>query len=120
MTRVGEIMDPLAQPDTTNIPSPVERRRFARINLQSLQSNIGPVIDLSRGGMQVKSRRRLDGEQEVVLVTKTGRRLEVRARVAWIVRCGFRKYTVGIEFVDLSLTDTRELAKIASTHCLEL
>ena len=75
-----------------------ERRRCGRFSSgRSLRCNLGAVLDLSRGGLRVLSRRRLDGERLVELFT-VDRRLQVPANVIWCDRVGFRKHLVGLEF----------------------
>ncbi len=75
-----------------------ERRRCGRFRSgRSLTCNLGAVLDLSRGGLRVVSRRRLEGERLVELFT-VDRRLRVPANVIWCDRVGFRKHVVGLEF----------------------
>ncbi len=64
----------------------IERRRFARLNQQSLMSTVGPVIDLSRTGMRVEGRRRLRGTVRIILFNLNGPDLELKARVVWTKR----------------------------------
>ena len=41
-----------------------QRRRYGRRRLEALKSNVGRVLDLSRGGMQVVSRKPIEGTIE--------------------------------------------------------
>jgi hypothetical protein len=92
-----------------------ERRRDVRLKQGSLHSNLGPVIDLSRSGMRVRSTRRLRGIRAVVLFNRNGPHLNVRARVVWTKRIGFRKHVAGLEFIDPPNNMLRELAKLGTT-----
>ncbi len=89
-----------------------DRRRHGRITQQQLRSSIGPVVDLSAGGMRVISDRRLKGELTVVLYHEIGLELALQARVKWRRRIGFRQHMIGLEFFNLTPNDARQLAKI--------
>lgn len=92
-----------------------ERRRYARIKQSSLNSSLGPVVDLSRGGLRVISTRRLRGSVDIVLFNRSGPHLELKALVIWSQRIGFRKHLTGLEFVDPPPDVTRQLTKIGTT-----
>ena len=75
-----------------------ERRRSGRLrSTAALRCNLGSVLDVSKGGLRVLSRRRLDGQRLVELLT-IDHRLRVPANVIWCDRVGFRKHVVGLEF----------------------
>ncbi len=108
----------MTDPRTAESPqAPVvsERRRDVRLKQRSLQSSLGPVIDLSRSGLRVRSTRRLRGQLTVTLFNRNGPHLEVRARVVWSKRLGFRKHVAGLEFIDSPPNMLRELAKLGTT-----
>ena len=90
-----------------------DRRRAGRIKGTGLRCNRGRVIDLSSGGMRLRSPRRLRGELEVELWTRI-RRLDVRAKVVWTTRVGFRKYNIGLQFRDVTPDAARELTAFAA------
>jgi hypothetical protein len=96
-------------------PPVTERRRDVRLKQGSLQSSLGPVIDLSRSGMRVRTTRRLRGIRAVVLFNRNGPHLNVRARVVWSKRIGFRKHVAGLEFIDPPHNMLRELTKLGTT-----
>ncbi len=96
-------------------PAVAERRLFARINQQTLMSNQGPVIDLSRTGMRVNSTRKLRGSLKIILFNRNGPHIEVYARVVWTRRLGFRKHVSGLEFIDPPPSFARELANIGTS-----
>ncbi len=91
-----------------------ERRRSARLKQRSLESSLGPVIDLSRTGLCVYCTRKLRGTVEVTLFSRNGPHLQVLANVVWSRRIGFRKHIAGLEFVDTSPNAVRELARIGT------
>ena len=88
-----------------------ERRKTGRIKGDKVGCNLGSVMDISGGGMRVRSPRRLQGYLDVVMWTHR-RRVTVRAAVVWCRRVGFRKYDIGVQFVDLTDDIQRELTAI--------
>ena len=88
-----------------------ERRKAGRIKGGKVSCNWGSVIDISGGGMRVRSLRRLRGCLEVVIWTHH-RRVTVRAEAVWCIRVGFRKYDVGLQFLDVTEDIKRELTAI--------
>jgi hypothetical protein len=89
-----------------------ERRRSGRVKGGKARCDRGKVIDISAGGMRVRRPRRLRGRLDVTMWTHH-RRVTVRAQVIWCRRIGFRKYDVGLEFLDLTDELKRELTAIA-------
>lgn len=91
-----------------------ERRLHARIPQRSLESSLGKVLDLSHGGMRVQGTRRPRGTLDVVIYNPQGSHIQIRARVAWTKRIGFRRHVSGLEFIDLPSSVANELARIAT------
>jgi hypothetical protein len=83
-----------------------ERRRFGRLKGGNLQCNRGRVLDLSAGGMRLRSGRRYSTRLTVDLWTAT-RRVTILAELVWTKRLGFRRYEIGLEFRDV----TEEIAE---------
>jgi len=75
------------------------KRKHRRRPQSTLESNFGPILDLSAAGTRVISSRALSG---IVNVTISGRGIDhsLKARVAWSRKLGFRMYDVGLEFID--------------------
>ena len=71
------------------------------------------VLDLSGGGMRVRSTRRLHGKQQVDL-SSHARRVRVDAEVVWARRLGFRRYELGLQFRDIDDVTAKELTGFAS------
>lgn len=101
-------------PDASAAPTEAERRRDARLKQRALQSSLGPIADLSRSGMRVHSTRRLRGTVRVVIHNRTGPHLQLKARVVWCERLGFRRHMAGLEFIDPPASAIRELMKIGT------
>jgi len=94
-----------------------ERRRTGRIEQEHLTSNLGPVLDLSRGGMRVLATRKHHGEVMVRLDSPVGR-LQLPGRVMWNRRLGWRRVEIGVQFTDFQPHTARHLQHIAASHTL--
>jgi hypothetical protein len=99
-------------------------RRHGRLRTEHLQCRhgqivLGDVTDLSASGLRLllKSWTPLKPGACLGLALHWGKiAVPVRARVAWARRAGFRKYRVGLEFLDLTPSETvavQHLARLA-------
>ncbi len=93
------------------------RRAQGRLQQELLQSNLGPVLDLSMGGMRVRCGRAPRGKVDVELMGFV-EPLSLRAEVMWAQRQGLRKYEVGLKFVDVSPKVARQLTELSLNHSL--
>lgn len=93
---------------------PEHRRSTNRLRVESLESNLGPVEDLSRGGACILCSKPLEGEVYFE-VTASDVTFAVNAIVAWCERQTWRHYAVGIQFGDISEEDAQKLTRI----CME-
>ena len=91
------------------------RRTTGRRQQEELTCELGPIADLSRGGMRIIARQRLRGEHDVTMITLEGP-LTVRVRVAWARRTGRRRYLVGMEFLEVDKMTAEKLTKISTVH----
>ncbi len=83
-----------------------DRRKSGRLRSEgTLRCNLGRVLDLSRGGLPVRSTRQLNGDRVAKLSTDD-QGLQVTAKVIWCERVGFGQHITGLEFP----TATPELA----------
>ena len=90
-----------------------DRRRFGRFKGTRLGCNHGKVMDLSGGGMRLRCSTRLSSTLEVQLWTPK-RRMTLQAKVAWVRRIGFRKYEIGLQFLDLTPEMRQNLSTFAA------
>ncbi len=91
-----------------------DRRRRGRVkSMGSVTSNLGNVLDIYSGGLRVLSRTKVEGEGRVELILPTDRVI-VPARVAWCHKVAFRKYVVGLEFINLTPELTQMVTEIAT------
>ncbi len=91
-----------------------DRRRRGRVKCTgSVTSNLGNVLDISSSGLRVLSKTKVEGKGRVELISPT-KRVIVTARVVWCHKVAFRKYVMGLEFIDLTPELTRTLTEIAT------
>lgn len=93
-------------------------RRHGRVLIESVQCSLGDVIDLSRSGMRVITRRAFNPEQHVVLtavIEAFEERLEVPTRCVWCRRAGLFRHEIGFEFGELDEEQAAVLCRIART-----
>src|SRR5262245_5887644 len=90
-------------------------RRHGRLKVQELRCTLGDVIDLSGGGMRIKTRMPPPLNQRMALTLDTPHGpLRLICVAKWIKRAGlFGGRIVGIEFTDLDETRRRALANTA-------
>ena len=93
-----------------------ERRAHGRRRVMSLYCNLGKVLDLSRGGIRVESKRPVQGECEVIINSIEKSPVTLRAEVAWSKRTGLFKHQTGLHFIDVDAETARRLAMISTLH----
>ena len=91
------------------------RRLAGRLPQEGLECNLGPVLDLSSGGLRVLSKRPRDGVLTVHLdgldVT-----LKLQAKVVWTIRHGFRRHEMGLELLHVDEEMGQILSRISRQH----
>jgi K+-sensing histidine kinase KdpD len=104
----------LGEPSTIG----AERREVkGRILQQMLQSNLGPVIDLSAGGARILTRRVPKRAVDLWLFENDGS-LQLKAKAVWSKPAGNQTHEVGLRFVKLNDDTARAVRKIANQHGL--
>lgn len=94
-----------------------ERRLHGRLPQELLQSSLGPVLDLSMGGMRVQCAKAPKGWVDVELLDLEGH-VTVRAEVMWVRKLGFRKYEVGLNFPHVPADVAKQLTRVSLNHRL--
>lgn len=88
----------------TSGPETGERREHERARPAKVQSSLGEVIDVSPGGMRVRSRRRPSverGQAFALDVWKSGATaFRVNVLVVWTRRAGFMRHEIGLQFLN--------------------
>jgi c-di-GMP-binding flagellar brake protein YcgR len=92
-----------------------DRRNRGRLSQEALETDLGPVLDLSGGGMRIHTRKSLKQGQELV-VTLLESKLRLKARVAWIKKAGMFKQEIGLEFLEITEEISRALTRICTDH----
>ena len=77
--------------------------------------SLGPVLDLSSGGMRVLSTRPYQGHLRVT-VWGMDVELNLHAKTVWARRLGFRRHELGLVFVDVDEDVAKILTRIAGDH----
>jgi signal transduction histidine kinase len=94
-----------------------DRRAHGRLPQELLQSSLGPVLDLSMGGMRVQCPKAPKGRIEVELEDAEGP-VRLQAEVMWSRRLGFRKYEVGLYFSHVAPDVAKQLTRVSLNHRL--
>ena len=94
-----------------------ERRAHGRLSQELLQSSLGPVLDLSIGGMRVHCTRAPKGQIDVILQDLEAP-VTVRADVMWTRRIRFRRYEVGLAFPHVPPDVAKQLTRVSLNHRL--
>ncbi len=91
------------------------RRVPGRVPQDMLECSLGPILDLSTGGMRLLSTRNLHGKV-VARLTVDQLDLKIPCQVAWTKKIGFRRHEIGLTFIDLEDGVSSLLARIATDH----
>ena len=88
-----------------------------RIPQEQLASSLGPVLDLSSGGMRVLTTRPPRPEERLTVRLLSGAVcLDLACHVAWWRRLGFRRHEVGLTFLDVNEDVARMLSRISMDY----
>ena len=91
-----------------------DRRSKIRIAQTELHCSLGRVMDISSTGMRVTCRRVPKEKWVSVDLNTTVDPVPVQVEVVWARRLGFRKYEVGLQFMEPS-SELDELVSCCST-----
>ena len=90
------------------------RRRYHRVKGRgAVNSNLGRVLDLSGGGLRVLSKKKAGGRGRVELISAIDS-VVFPVRVVWCHKVGFRKYIMGLEFIDLTTEQIQQVSQFAT------
>jgi len=115
----GERSDSAAHINNAGVTGPwghgASRRRSGRLPQESLVCNLGPILDISIGGMRVLSRSPLRGNVNIQFRDYAlPERLD--ATVTWSKRTGLFSREVGLRFENVTPRLCAVLTQIASLH----
>ena len=94
-----------------------DRRAHGRLPQELLQCNLGPVLDLSMGGMRIQCSKAPKGRLEVELMDLEGP-VKIQAQVMWTRRLRFRRYEVGLYFPHVAPDVAKQLTRVSLNHRL--
>jgi len=110
--RVCRNMSPLVRDEFENT-----QRRFGRVKCKEISCSLGQVLDLSAGGMRIRSRGtmglRVGESVGVTLRAESGFLIPVPSRVVWMTKSGWRNCELGLTFMELSNSARESLSGIA-------
>jgi len=92
-----------------------ERRTPGRVPQESLVCDLGPVLDLSCGGMRILSKRPLTNIVQAK-VCSFDFSMVLHARVVWTKRLGFRRHEIGLQFLNIDESASKTLGRISASH----
>ncbi|HWB20581.1 MAG TPA: PilZ domain-containing protein [Phycisphaerales bacterium] len=90
------------------------RRAFGRLSQAGMWTDHGPALDISRGGLRIQSKCKLEGLVLIQMMDHVGT-FPVRVRVAWCRRIGFRRFEAGLEFLEADLETALRITQMATT-----
>ncbi len=90
---------------------PDNKRSTGRIACELVRSSVGKVLDVSRTGLRVRSRKKAGKIDDIVIFQVTGAngQTALKAKVVWTEKRGFRNHETGLELVDMSERQRREM-----------
>ena len=92
-----------------------DRRTPARLPQESLVSDLGPILDLSIGGMRVLCKRRREGSLKVRLWAYQFN-MNLDGQVVWTKHLGFRRHEIGVQFLNVDDDTAKILSRISAIH----
>ena len=96
-------------------PADAGQRRRGRFKTHLLQSQYGPVLDLSRGGVRVRCGRKPGlqaGDHVSIELRCPALAVEVRGHVRWLRKTGWFSHEAGIQFDTLTPTVEARLREL--------
>ena len=106
--------------DRLNVqPSARDARKFGRVKVEFTNSSLGDVLDISGGGMRVRSTHRLRfklGDVVDIGIGSPHGKAVARARIVWLVKNGWRRTDLGCEFLGLT-PEARETLRLIGRSC---
>ena len=92
-----------------------DRRTPARLQQEDLVSDLGPILDLSVGGMRVLCKRNRAGPLKVRLWAYEFS-MNLDGQVVWTKHLGFRRHEIGVQFLNIDDDTAKILSRISAIH----
>lgn len=93
-----------------------DRRAHARLPQEELKCNLGEVMDLSLGGMQLRCKRAPKRDHVDIELTSEEMMLNLKGEVVRRKKLGFRKYEVGVKFHDVDVETAKLITEFSLNH----
>ncbi len=98
-----ESVEPDDQSSAEAVTNTEDRRSAARIRQDTLlKCNLGEVLNFSKSGMRLRRKRIPTRSNVHVKITDGETSVKVHADIVWVRKIGYRKYDLGLQFIDLS------------------
>ncbi len=92
-----------------------DRRSPGRLPQEDLVCDLGPILDLSIGGMRVLCKRRLEGSLKIRLWAFQFY-MNLDGQVVWTKHLGFRRHEIGVQFLNVDDDTAKILSRISAIH----
>lgn len=92
----------------------ITRRRMGRVETESIACTLGPLLDLSAGGMRVETSK-VPKEPVPVTLSDGSMTLNLTAEAQWSRKLGWFKREVGFKFLNLSDVERAQLTRMATS-----
>lgn len=92
------------------------RRAHNRLAQEAIRSSLGLVLDLSKGGMRVQSKKLPEDTVYDVELADDEDTILLRAETAWSNKTGFRRFEIGVKFIDMSSELEARLANLGTRN----
>lgn len=91
-----------------------DRRVTSRLRTESLECDRGVVLDLSKTGARLSTRRPWkEGKTREISIHGLDKAVTLNAKCVWAVKDGLFKHTIGLHFVGVTEEQQRQLAEMA-------
>ena len=83
--------------------------------VRRISCNLATVLNISPGGMRVRSTRRLEGVHELEVWDRSTQ-ASVRVEVVWSRKLAFRRYEIGLRFLELSAENRSRIEQLVEAE----
>ena len=98
--RICRNMSPIAKESFAN-----SKRRYGRVRCHQVGCSLGDVVDLSAGGMRVRSQGSMglrDGNKVGITLQAGAGPIPLPCKVVWMRKSGWRFWEMGLVFLELA------------------
>ncbi len=93
-------------------------RKSGRMLVEGIKCNRGRLLDLSKSGAKILTRRKwLQNEKHQLVLTGSRVQVTVTAECRRCQKLGMFRYVVGVQFVDCSTNINAAMLELVRNHC---